>query len=82
MEALDLPSLHISGAEDSSVPPELQRALASCFVASEMHVHAKGHTLPSTAADIAVLAQFLQQQQLQLLQQQQQLQQQPPPPPT
>lgn len=74
MEALDLPSLHISGQEDSNVPPELQRALASCFVASEMHVHTKGHTLPSTAADVAVLAQFLRQQQ--------QLLQQPPPLPT
>jgi len=56
-----IPSLHFIGSKDTRVLPQRSEALASCFLRPQIHRHAKGHVIPQTQAEIAVLLDFLNQ---------------------
>merc|ERR550534_2294337 len=59
-EQIDLPSLHISGQEDTHVPPSYQEELSHRFVNPTWYSHHKGHILPQTAETIEAVSAFLQ----------------------
>ena len=45
-EQLDLPSLHVFGEKDTSVPPLFSEKLARQFNDNVVYVHGKGHVIP------------------------------------
>lgn len=57
--AIALPSLHLVGARDSSVPPEASAHFAARFRDPTVHAHAGGHWIPRAAGDVAAIRAFL-----------------------
>lgn len=49
-ENLDVESLHVFGAKDTSVPPSYGETLARCFRNPDVYDHGKGHVIPQNAA--------------------------------
>jgi Serine hydrolase (FSH1) len=56
---LKTPSLHLSAINDTTVPPMWQEELASKFETSVLHRFETGHAMPSRAADLAAVTDFL-----------------------
>jgi len=61
---LNVPSLHISGEADASVPPCHHDRLAACFRSPTVHKYSKGHVLPQCPAVVGAISAFLQNQNL------------------
>lgn len=61
---LDIPSLHISGEQDTAVPSYHHDRLADCFRSPVMHKHPKGHMMPQCPAVAGAVSAFLQNQNL------------------
>lgn len=58
---LTIPSLHIVGEGDATVPPPLQRQLAACFASPRLMATDKGHAMPQRSADLAALVDFIRE---------------------
>jgi predicted esterase len=56
---IGMPSLHIFGAKDTSVPPKLSQDLARRFSVSTILQHEKGHVIPQQGDMCAYIIQFL-----------------------
>lgn len=57
---LAMPSLHVIGLKDTSIPPELGRHLAEKFQDAIILEHDKGHVVPQQASSCAVIINFIQ----------------------
>ncbi len=56
---LDLPSLHLFGEKDTSVPPLLSEKLSRQFRENVVYVHGKGHVIPQDVQSAEQLVSFL-----------------------
>ncbi|KAL3937503.1 MAG: hypothetical protein SGBAC_007415 [Bacillariaceae sp.] len=59
LQKIDLPSLHVIGRKDTSVPPSHSKKLYNCFVKGRKLEHEKGHLLTQQSAQCATIIQFL-----------------------
>ena len=59
---IDIPSLHIFGTGDTSVPPSLSHELSSRFITSQRWRHSKGHVIRTNLDCSDAIFNFLQQE--------------------
>lgn len=59
LEGINIPSLHLIGLKDTSVPPTISYNLQQCFVEAGKLEHEKGHLLPQQSAHCARMIEFL-----------------------
>ena len=58
---INMKSLHVIGASDTSVPRKYGEKLAKCFNEPELYVHSKGHVLPQNLDCSKRIVAFLDQ---------------------
>lgn len=58
-QPLDVPSLHVWGAQDTHIPPASSEALSHRFLNPVLHVHPSHHFIPQKAGDCKVFSDFL-----------------------
>ena len=59
-EPITISSLHIMGANDTSVPKPLGDKLAACYLDPKIYIHEKGHFIPHNKAMIEAVTGFLE----------------------
>lgn len=59
-EPITISSLHIMGANDTSVPKHLGDKLAACYLDPKIYIHEKGHFIPHNKAMIEAITDFLE----------------------
>jgi predicted esterase len=59
-EPITISSLHIMGANDTSVPKPLGDKLAACYLDPQIYIHEKGHFIPHNKAMIEAVTGFLE----------------------
>ena len=59
-EPITTRSLHIMGANDTSVPKHYGDKLAACYLDPKIYIHEKGHSIPHNKAMIEAITDFLE----------------------